>query len=376
MDSISSEALVSLRSLLKGMLPPATDSAYEPKLAFSAMQLTPIGLGGFIAVNDDPKGAIYGRRINTVAVITAKAANEDQLSRVVDSLTDFFSIQDRRTLCRNGIYRIVLNDLGPVTTTGQGNNTVASRDINFSVLYEYVKLPDVAEAVMTRIPLDYDLDLSEDGARFLINTGFDDNALDLFDISNDPLVTHGGSSNWRYNKDEFRIEQLSGIHGGDLLPTPEKAGTYLLLKQTGQRPLVRNFILSADLASGGSEGIGFVFRFRNTENFYYFLMSSRHSYRLMGKKVDGVFSFLDTSGLDDSQGYDMDVHYHLKLIVENSKFTLFIDNDLALQGEDDSITEAGSVGFACHNNSQAYFYRIKLVHFKNRQDKSAISIMG
>ncbi len=365
MDLISNEALVSLRSLLEGMMPPVTDSAHEPRLVFSAIRITPIGLGGFIAVNEDPKGAIYGRRIKTVAVITAKAADEDQLSNIVDNLTGIFLTQDRQTLSQNGLYRIVLNDLGPVTTTSHGSNMVAAQDVNFSVLYEYVKLPDVAEGVMDEIPLDYDLDLSEDGARFLINTGFDDNALDLFDVADDPLVTHGGSSNWTYNGDEFRIEQLSDIHGGDLLPTPDKAGTYLLLKQTAQRPLVQNFILSADLESGDSDGIGFVFRFRNTENFYYFLMSSRHNYRLMGKKVDGVFSFLDTPGLDDTQGYDMDVHYQVKLIVKDSKFTLFIDNNFALQGEDSSITEAGRIGFACHNNNQAYFYRIKLVHFQN-----------
>ncbi len=365
MDLISNEALVSLRSLLVGMMPEATDSSHEPRLIFTATRITPIGLGGFIAVNDDPKGAIYGRRIDTGAAITAKAADEDQLGNVVDSLTEILLTQDRQTLFQNGLCRIALNALGPVTTTGQGSNIVSARDVNFSVLYEYVKLPDAAEGVMDEIPLDFDLDLSEGSARFLINTGFDENFSDLFDVVDDPLAIEGGSSNWTYNADEFRIEQLADIHGGDLVPSPGKAGTYLLLKQTAQRPLVQNFILSAELASGDPDGIGFVFRFQDTENFYYFLISSRHNFRLMGKKVAGVFSALDTPGLDDTQGFDINEKYQVKLIVQDSRFTIFIDDDLALQGEDSSITQAAKVGLACHSNNQAYFYRIKLLHFQS-----------
>ncbi|MBN1931253.1 MAG: hypothetical protein JW786_06555 [Desulfobacterales bacterium] len=364
MDLISGEALSALRSVLEEMIPDVTNPAHEPVLIFNTTHIAPIGLGGFIAVNEDPKGVIYGRRIQTNATITVKASNENQLNNIVDNLTENFLTQDRLTLVQNGLYRVVLNDIGPVTTIGGGNNAVSARDVNFSVLYEYVKLPDASEGVLDEIPLDSDLDLSEGGAKFLINTGFDEYSLDLFAVVDDPLTTQGGPSNWQYNADEFRIEQLADIRGGDLVPTPNKAGTYLLLKQTAQRPLMQNFILSAEMESGDLDGIGFVFRFQNTENFYYFLMSSRHNYRLMGKKVDGVFSFLDIPGLDDTQGYDIDAHYQVKLIVQDSTFTLFIDNDFALQGEDSSITEAGRVGFACHSNNQAYFYRIKLVHFQ------------
>ncbi len=364
MDLISNEALVGLRDLLEGMMPGVTIPGHGPGLVFSGTRITPIGLGGFIAVNDDPKGAIYGRRIETGAVITVKAADEAQLRNVVSDLTENLLTQDRQTLFQNGLCRIELNELGPVTTTGQGNNMVSAREVNFSVLYEYVKLPDAPEGVMDEIPLDFDLDLSEGSARFLINTGFDENSLELFDVVDDPLAILGGSSDWAYNAGEFRIEQHSDTHGGDLAATPDKAGTYLLLKQTAQRPLVRNFVLSAEIASGDPDGIGFVFRFQDTENFYYFLISSRHNYRLMGKKIAGVFSALDTPGLDDTQGFDIDEKYQVKLIVQDSRFTIFIDDDLALQGEDSSITQAAKVGFACHSNNQAFFYRIKLLHFQ------------
>ncbi|MCP4115968.1 MAG: hypothetical protein GY737_11285 [Desulfobacteraceae bacterium] len=365
MDLINNEALAGLRALIEGMLPEAPDPAHEPKLVFSGTRITPIGVGGFIAVNDDPKGAIYGRRIETGVAITAKAVTENLLEILVDNITGTLLSQDRQTLFKNGLCRIVLDGLGPVTTTGQGMDRVTARDVNFSVHYEYVRLPDVPEGVLDEIPLESDLDLSEGRAEFLINTGFDETALDLFDVVDDPLATLGGNSDWTYNADEFRIEQLGDIHGGDLVPTPDKAGTYLLLKQTALRPLVRNFILSAELGAGNPDGIGFVFRFLDTENFYYFLMSSRHNYRLMGKKVNGVFSVLDTPGLDDAQGFDTNGTYQLKLIVQDAGFTLFIDGDLALQGKDGSITEAARVGFACHGNSQAYFYRIKLLHFQN-----------
>jgi hypothetical protein len=364
MDLISNEALAGLRDLLEGMLPGVTNPAHEPRLSFAGTRITPIGLGGFIAVNDDPKGAIYGRRIETGAVITVKSADDEQLSNVIGDITEIFLTQDRQTLFQNGLCRIELNELGPVTTTGQGNNMVSAREVNFSVLYEYVKLPDAPEGVMDEIPLDFDLDLSEGSAQFLINTGFDENSLDLFDVVDDPLAVLGGSSDWAYNAGEFRIEQLGDTHGGDLLPSPDKAGTYLLLKQTAQRPLVQDFVLSAEIASGDPDGVGFVFRFQDTDNFYYFLISARHNYRLMGKKIAGEFSALDTPGLDDTQGFDINEKYQVKLIVQDSRFTLFIDDDLALQGEDSSITQAAKVGFACHNNNQAFFYRIKLIHFQ------------
>lgn len=364
MDPINSEALIGLKNVLEGMIPDVTNPAHGPALVFNTTRIASIGLGGFIAVNEDPKGSIYGRRIETNAAITVKASNEDQLNGFVDTLTENFLTQDRQTLVKNGLYRIVLNDFGPITTTGRGSNTVLAKEVNFSVLYEYVKLPDAAEGVMDEIPLDFDLDLSESGAKFLINTGFDENTLNLFDVVDDPLTTQGGPSNWQYNASKFRIEQLANIRGGGLVPTPNKAGTYLLLKQTAQCPLVQNFILSAEMESSNLDGIGFVFRYQDTENYYYFFMSSRHNYRLMGKKTDGVFSFLDTPGLDDTLGYDTNELYRVKLVVQDVSFTLFIDDDLVLQGEDDSITKSGKVGFACHSNDQAYFYRIKLIHFQ------------
>ena len=363
MDSISSEALVGLKTVLEGMIPVVANPALQPTLLFNTTHISPVGLGGFIAMNTDPAGSIYGRRIETDVAITVKASNENQLNTAVENLTQQYLTQDRQTLVQNGLYRLQLQDIGPVTTKGQGNNAISVQDVNFKVLYEYLKLPQAAEGVMDEIPLDFDLDLSESGATFLINTGFDSHSLELFDVVDDPLATQGAPSNWLYNDTDSRIEQRANIRGGGLTATPNKAGTYLLLKQTAQRPLVENFIVSADVESGDPDGIGFVFRFQDTDNFYYYLMSSRHDYRLMGKKVDGTFSLLDTGGLDDTQGYDTDTPYQVKLVVQGSRFNVLINGEAALQGQDSSLAAAGRVGLACHANNQAYFYRIKVVKF-------------
>jgi hypothetical protein len=363
MDLISTEALDGLRTVLEQMMPASGNPALQPTLMFNTTRVSPLGLGSFVALNVDPAGSIYGRRIETGVAITVKAGNEDQLGNAVDDLTRQYLAQDRQTLVQNGLYRIQLQDLGPVTTVGRGNNAITTRDVNFNVLYEYLKFPDTAEGVLDEIPLDFDLDLSESGASFLINTGFDSNSLEMFDVVDDPLATQGAPSNWLYNAAEFRIEQRANIRGGGLTATPNKAGTYLLLKQTSKRPLVTNFILSAEMESEDPDGIGFVFRYQDTDNFYFYLMSSRHDYRLMGKKADGSFSMLDSGGLDETVGYDTNTSYHVKLIVQNNSFNMFINDEFALQGQDSSIVTAGRVGLACHANNRAYFSRIKVVKF-------------
>lgn len=363
MDDISSEALTGLSNLLESMIPTLIPPALQPELILDTVKIKPTGVGGFVTVNDNPKGTIYGRRVEARATITVKASDEDELGDFVKEITQSFLTQDRATLMEQGLFFITLDQLSPVITTGRANNVINKRNVNFNVLYEYLKLPETAETVIDDVSLDLDINQGSGAAKFIITADLNESFLDLFEIVDDPSTTQFTPSNWQYDPVELRVEQRSNIRGGALTATPNKAGTQLLLKESGKVPLVKNFIIHAEMESGDIDGIGFVFRARDANNFYYFLMSSRHNYRIMGKKVDGVFSFLDIPGLDNSQGYLQNTRYQVKLTAYDSIFQIYIDNQLALRGEDNSLTDPGRVGFLCHANNQAYFYRMKLTQF-------------
>ncbi|MCP4338714.1 MAG: hypothetical protein GY799_07435 [Desulfobulbaceae bacterium] len=363
MDDISSEALTELSNALESMIPAFTPPALQTELLLDSIQIKPTGVGGFVTVNDNPRGTIYGRRVEARAAVTIKASDEDELRDYVKEITRSFLTQDRATLMGQGLFSITLDQLSPVITTGRGNNIISERNVNFNVLYEYLKLPEAAETVIDTVPLDLDINQGTGTAKFIITADLDASFLDLFDVVDDPSATQSTPSDWQYNPIESRVEQISDIRGGALTATPNKAGTQLLLKESGQVPLVENFIIHAEMESGDVDGIGFVFRAQDENNFYYFLMSSRHNYRLLGKKIDGTFSFLDIPGLDDSQGYSQNTRYQVKLTAYDSTFQIYIDNQLALRGEDNSLTDPGRVGFLCHANNQAYFYRIRLTQF-------------
>jgi hypothetical protein len=127
------------------------------------------------------------------------------------------------------------------------------------------------------------------------------------------------------------------------------------------RPAVSDFILRARLTSRDVDGIGLVFRWQDVDNFYFFLMERRRHYRMLGKKVAGSFQRLDAPAIDLVQGFDTDVEYAVKVTAYGRSLRVYLDNRLALQGEDASLVGPGRVGFLARGNNAARFYSVDLV---------------
>ncbi|SCX80420.1 hypothetical protein [Nitrosospira sp. Nsp13] len=193
---------------------------------------------------------------------------------------------------------------------------------------------------------------------------FDADTLANFDVVDDPQATVSAPSEWVFNAEAQRIDQLSDIHGGPFgagATGPEKPGTYLVRKTTAELPAVQNFILVVDVTSEDDDGIGVVFRWQDVDNFYYFLMDRQRNYRRMGKKVAGIFQELDTAALDTTHGYDADTSYSLKVRISGTQLNAYLNDELVLSGQDASLPGAGRAGLFSWGSAGVHFDNFRIV---------------
>lgn len=193
---------------------------------------------------------------------------------------------------------------------------------------------------------------------------FEVDTLADFDVVDDAGATVSAPSQWVFNAEAQRIEQQSDIHGGPFeagATGPEKPGTYLVRKTSDALPTVRDCIIALDIGSSDNDGIGVVFRWQDADNFYYFLMDGQRSYRRMGKKVGGTFQELDTAALDTANGYAIDTTYALKIRISGSQFSVYLNDERVLSGEDASLPDAGRAGLFCWGSASARFDNFRIV---------------
>jgi hypothetical protein len=336
-------------------------TAPSPVLLVNPVKVAPSGLKGFVGIQQQPFGEIYGATVNALAIIQISADDVNALNSAVESITSTLMALDREELAQQRIYRMVLSNMGQIDSDAVLN--IVRRELVFEVLYEFLQLPTEGGETITDVAIESDLSLGT-AADFLLDSGFDSDSLALFDVIDDSGVTVNGPSNWQFNATESRIEQTTAVRGGSqTLSTPRKSGSYLVLQTSSSIPVSRNVIFTNNLSSTSRNGIGVVFRFQDEDNFYFFLMSDRHNYRIFGKKIAGNFSFLDSGGVDDSVGYQPATAYRLKIIANGESLQALLDDQLALSGQDASIDTAGRVGFMTHGNNGAQFHRIRLVSF-------------
>lgn len=228
------------------------------------------------------------------------------------------------------------------------NNGFAWRDIsNMTVSAEY----------------SFSQKISADEPRLLLDDQFTADPLANFDVINDSSATLNAPSNWTYVAAGKRVEQKSNIHGpqNNLNTLPNKPGTYLLRKTSAQLPAQKDFILKSTIISKDNDGIGFVFRYKNPSNFYFFLMDSERQYRRIGKKEADVFKELDVPAVDTLNGYTKNQSYQVKIIARGNTFRAYLDDVLILQGSDFSFEDAGRIGFYSWGNTSACFENMRIV---------------
>ena len=233
--------------------------------------------------------------------------------------------------------------------------------LTFKVLCEFLKTQGPVEpgGIIDTIPLD--MGLSEAGPSSILHFSapLGEHAMDGFEVVDDPLAKTARPSNWQFNSDMQRFEQLKRIRGGQKPATsPNKAGTYLLLKNGLDQIQNDHLAITTTVCSEVKGGIGLVFKWQDVDNYYFFLMDSRYNYRLIAKKLDGVFAFLDTTAVDAKEGYTVGDNHDIKVVVRGTKLTVYLNNKLILLGEDNSIVAAGRIGLMSRDNKKACFYKL------------------
>jgi hypothetical protein len=156
MDAISSEALEGLNAAVASLLPDVTGPSVQLIPSVTPTHIKPTGFGGFVGMNEDPKGEIIGRRLEATALVTARASNTTVLNDAVTRVTRAFLAADRATLLEAGFLRVALDDVGPQTVSGSGSSRVVERGLTFKVLYEFLKRPEEPEDVILEIPTNLD----------------------------------------------------------------------------------------------------------------------------------------------------------------------------------------------------------------------------
>jgi hypothetical protein len=358
MDPLSVEALSNLTAAVAELLPPVAAPVLPLVLEVLPLHIAPTGLGGYVGLSHEPEGEILGRRLEASARVAVKAADAEQLGEAVTAVTSALLAADRAVLRSKGILRLDLDSIGPKPEP----SGPVERELQFKVLYEFLKRPTEAGDVIQRIPIDFELGRGNP-MRTLADLRFGAGALPLFEVFDDPRAT-GRPSGWRENTAEERIEQLANVSSAVRVPeNPRKEGTWLVLRTAPSRPAVRDFLLRTTLRSGGTGGIGLAFRWQDVDNFYFFLMhtDAERTYRVLGKKVGGAFEALGTPALDNTRGFETGRLYDLKLSAEGPVFAVHLDGERILEGKDSSLPGPGRVGLMSRNNEQAFFYRVSLV---------------
>jgi len=241
------------------------------------------------------------------------------------------------------------------------DDEVAGRDVRFEVLYEFSKLPDVGGGLIASIPIDLIHQTASSGRSpsDLLRVDCEQNPLALFDVVDDESLTEPGQ--WQYAAAEREMRQTASAGGGSNNFNASKRGTCLLVRPAATPPAPPNFVLYASMRSDSSGGIGLVFRFHDIDNFYYLLLHDNGNpnapfhYRLIGRKQEGAFSFLESGGADESAGYTPNQWFFVRLAVQDEQFDLAIDGVPVLSGRDTGLASAGRVGFMCRSAAGARF---------------------
>jgi len=155
-DEINAEALAGLTDAMESLLADVADPSVQLSQLVTPTHISPTGLGGFIGVNEDPRGGILGRRLQAKTLVTVSANDVDSLNEAVVAVTGACVGADRGPLLEQGILRVTLDIVGPQSTSGSGNNMTVERTLTFNVLYEFLKRPEESEDVILEVPINLD----------------------------------------------------------------------------------------------------------------------------------------------------------------------------------------------------------------------------
>lgn len=155
MNSINPEAVSSLTLAIKSLLPAVTNPALQPIVLINPLRIEPSGIGGLIGISQDPPGEICGRRVEAAALITIKANNVDELNTTVAAVIQSLTTADRTTRTQLGILHLTLEQISykSISESTSDSNTLLEKELIFKVLYEFVKKPQQAVGIITKVSI-------------------------------------------------------------------------------------------------------------------------------------------------------------------------------------------------------------------------------
>jgi hypothetical protein len=332
-------------------------------LLVTPVRVSPTGLGGFAGLHPEPQGEIFGRRVRARVTVTVAASSVNGIDAAMANVTRAVLSTARSELAQLGIHKLATAELGPrpAQVQGGGPQAAARRDVIFDVDYEFLKLPEETGGLIQTIPLDLDATLASNDPRVLVSGPFPPNALDRFEVVDDPAATTTAPSSWGFDATESAIVQTAAIRGGTNTPTPNKPGTLLLLRPSPVRLPVRDFSLAGEMLSTAQGGIGFVFRYIDVDNYSFALLDSRTGFRRIAKKSGGSFVAMADGGLDTDAGFGLGELMRVRLVAQAGAIRMLIDGATVLEARDDGPFEAGRVGLMTRHCTGGRFYDLTLL---------------
>ena len=356
-----SEAVTALNATLQGLLPAGGPAAQAPELFVSPLKSHNVGVGGVVGIRTQaPAGEVAALRVTAEVVVRVKAQTIPQLAAREAAISTALLGADPISLRSSGVFRIrrmVEATERPVIAL----QNLSGRDVRFEVMYEFVKQPDVAEGVISSVPVDlvHRTSSAPRPPSDLLRVDFETDPLSLFDVVNDTALNEPGQ--WQYAAADREVRQTAAAGGGSNNFNATKRGTYLLVRPAATPPAPANFVIYTSMRSDSSGGIGLIFRFQDIDNFYYVLLhdngnpSAPFRYRIIGRKQGGAFSLLESGGATDAVGYTPNQWFSLRLAVQDEQFDLAIDGVEVLSGRDAGIMSPGRVGFMSRSAAGARF---------------------
>ena len=192
------------------------------------------------------------------------------------------------------------------------------------------------------------VDLSPpNGAPLLYHENFDDENFTGYTIVDEGTIE--GPSNWQCINGE--IVESSNIYGPDRTATSNRLGTFAVYDNVAAYNW-SNYRLEASLRSTDNDGIGMMFYYNNTDNYYKLDLDQERNFFKLFKKVDGLETLIKSI----SGQYVTNDGFDIVIEIENGRINVKIDEVDIFLGEvnDDSI-DKGTFALYSWGNENSIF---------------------
>lgn len=351
-DAVSVEALAALESAMASLLPAGVPAGLSRQLSVSARQVRPLGLGGYVGLHSAPDGMLHGRRVAARVAVDVSGGSDAAAQGYAATLAGQILAASRAESAALGIQRI------------RGADPSGVRNLAFDVDFEYVRVPDAGEGLITTLALESFNNVTP--YRTKLRAAFGAASLALLA---DPLADFAAATDadaapagaWSLDAAEpAAIVQTAASAGGPLdLSSPQKAGTLLLWRPGGAPLALERFVASIVFRSTSPDGVGLVFHHQAPDRYDFFLASQRHGYHLFGRRRPGLWQTVASAPFGFTPGATQ------RLVVGAYDGTLFAELDerrtLLAQTE---RQPGGEIGLLTHGNTAARFLAGRLMQLQ------------